>query len=132
MTYLLDTNICIYALNRRPPGVIARLQALGAQEVGLSSITAAELAFGVAKSVRPASRELLEAFLGLFAIEPWNHDVIWHYADIRLALERAGKPIGERDTLIAAHARALDATLVTNNLREFARVPGLRLENWVA
>ena len=131
MKYMLDANICIYALNRRPPGVLKRVLAAGDEGVGISSIVAAELAFGVTKSQRVENRSRLETFLYNLPVLPWTDTLVWDYGEIRLALERSGQRIGERDLFIAAHARALDLTLVTNNFAEFARVPGLRLENWV-
>jgi tRNA(fMet)-specific endonuclease VapC len=128
--YLLDTNICIYAINRRPPEVLDRLIAAGRKRVGVSSITAAELAFGAVKSQRAHTRVNVEAFLATMPVFEWGGDAIWRYAEVRLALEKAGRRIGERDLLIAAHALALDWTVVTNDESEFARVPGLRWENW--
>lgn len=128
--YLLDTNICIYALNRRPPEVQDRLIAAGRKRVGISSITAAELAFGALKSKRPATRVNVEAFLATMPVYEWGGEAVWRYGEVRLALETAGRRIGERDLLIAAHALALDWTVVTNDESEFARVPGLRWENW--
>jgi tRNA(fMet)-specific endonuclease VapC len=130
--YLLDTSICIYAINRRPPEVIERLIEAGRQRVGISSITAAELAFGAVKSKRAGTRVTVEAFLATMPIFEWGGDAVWHYADARLALETRGQRIGERDLLIAAHALALDRVVVTNDESEFARVPGLRCENWAA
>ena len=130
MKYMLDANICIYALNRRPVEVLERVIAAGDDGVGLSSIVAAELAFGVVKSQRAENRTRLETFLFNLPVLPWSDAVVWDYAEIRHVLERSGQRIGERDLLIAAHARALDLTLVTNNIREFERVPHLRLENW--
>jgi tRNA(fMet)-specific endonuclease VapC len=130
--YLLDTNICIYAINRRPQEVLDRLIEAGRQRVGISSITAAELAFGAVKSARPQTRVTVEAFLATMPVFEWGGDAVWRYADARLALEKTGKRIGERDLLIAAHALALDRIVVTNDESEFTRVPGLRCENWAA
>jgi tRNA(fMet)-specific endonuclease VapC len=130
--YLLDTNICIYAINRRPPEVIERLIEAGRQRVGISSITAAELAFGAVKSKRAGTRITVEAFLATMPVFEWGGDAVWHYAEARLALETRGQRIGERDLLIAAHALALDRVVVTNDESEFARVPGLRFENWAS
>jgi tRNA(fMet)-specific endonuclease VapC len=129
--YLLDTNICIYAINHRPAQVMQRLLAAGRQGVAISSITAAELAFGAVKSQRASTRPSVELFLATLTTLDWGGGAVWHYADVRLALERSGQRIGERDLLIAAHALALGRTVVTNNLGEFTRVPGLRCENWV-
>ena len=130
--YLLDTNICIYAINRRPAEVLERIVQAGPRQIALSSITAAELAFGAVKSVKPNARANIEAFLATLPVVDWGGEAVWRYAEVRLALERAGRRIGERDLFIAAHALALDCTVVTNNLGEFARVPGLRWENWAA
>ena len=128
--YLLDTNICIYAINRRPPEVLDRLIAAGRNRVGISSITAAELAFGAVKSQRAGTRVNVEAFLATMPVLEWGGDAVWRYAETRLALEKAGRRTGERDLFIAAHALALDWVVVTNDEAEFARVPGLRWENW--
>jgi len=128
--YLLDTSICIYAINRRPPEVLDRLIAAGRNRVGISSITAAELAFGAVKSQRAGTRVNVEAFLATMPVLEWGGDAVWRYAETRLALEKAGRRIGERDLFIAAHALALDWVVVTNDEAEFARVPGLRWENW--
>lgn len=131
MRFLLDTNTCIYIINRKPPAVIERFRQLALGDVGVSSITAAELAFGVAKSGSARNRTALEKFLAPLEILPFGLDAVWAYGEVRSALERAGTPIGALDTLIAAHALAGRVTLVTNNLREFDRVAGLRCENWV-
>jgi tRNA(fMet)-specific endonuclease VapC len=113
MQYLLDTNICVYVINKRPPEVIAQFISLEEDGIGVSSITAAELYAVVRKS---GSRR--------------NLDAAQTYGEVRAALEKKGTPIGPLHTQIAAHAIALDLTLVTNNLREFKRVAHLRLENW--
>ena len=131
MTYLLDTNICIYIINRRPPQVFAHFEGLRYGEIGLSSITAAELAFGVAKSGSHRNREALEKFLAPLEVLPFDVSAMQAYGPLRAELQRRGPPIGALDMLIAAHALALGATLVTNNLDEFQRVPGLACENWV-
>lgn len=128
--YLLDTNICIYAINRRPPAVLQRIVDAGPRRIAISSITAAELAFGALKSQRPSTRPNVELFLATLPVLDWGGDAIWRYAETRHALERAGRRIGERDLLIAAQALALDCTVVTNDVGEFSRVPGLRWENW--
>ena len=130
MRYMLDTNICIYVINARPPGVLERFRREQLGGIGVSSVTAAELAFGVAKSGSSRNREALEMFLAPLEVLPFDDSVIWHYADLRAALERRGEPIGALDTMIAAHALASNTTLVTNNAREFSRVSGLSLEDW--
>lgn len=128
--FMLDTNICIYALNHRPPQVLQRIVEAGEGVVCISSITAAELAFGAAKSTRAGTRENLKAFLATLPELQWGGAAVWRYAEVRLALEQSGRRIGERDLLIAAHALAEELTLVTNNTREFERIEGLKLENW--
>ncbi|HYP03556.1 MAG TPA: type II toxin-antitoxin system VapC family toxin [Cyanobium sp.] len=128
---LLDTNICIYIINEKPPAVLQRFQHYQLGEIGLCSVVAAELAFGVAKSGSPRNRQALEMFLAPLTILPFDHPAAWAYGDLRADLERRGTPIGSLDTMIAAHALSLQARLITNNTREFAKVPGLLLENWV-
>lgn len=131
MTLLLDTNICVYAI-KRWPGVLRRLQGVVPDDVAVSSVTLAELWFGAAKSSKPErTRASVDAFLRPFAILPFEREAAASHAEIRLFLERAGRPIGERDLLIAAIARSRRLTVVTHNSDEFARVPGLRVEDWV-
>ncbi len=132
MKYLLDTNICIYIINERPPAVLQRFLRHRLGELGVSAITASELAFGVAKSASKKNLAALEKFLAPLEVRAFGPDASWRYGLLRAALEARGQPIGALDTLIAAHALALDATLVTNDVTEFSRVPGLRLENWAA
>ena len=131
MKYLLDTNICIYIINQRPPHVLERFRQEAIGDVGISSITAAELAFGVAKSGSERNHRALEKFLAPLEIASFAEAASWCYGTLRAGLERVGQPIGSLDTLIAAHALALRVTLVTNNVSEFTRVQGLKLENWV-
>ncbi len=129
--YLLDTNMVIY-LQRGVPNVVARLNELGSDRVVLSALVAAELAYGVEKSGHQArNRKVLEMFLSEVRVLPWTQDAMWHYARQRHALRSTGKVIGELDLLIGCHALALDAICVTNNTREFERIEGLKLENWV-
>ena len=131
MTYLLDTNICIYIINEQPAQVLQRLIQAGRDSLAISTVTVAELAFGVAKSTRADSRAKLENFLSKFPILDWDQEAAWVYGNVRKTLEAKGQRIGERDLLLACQALAMDATMVTNNTREFERVEGLRLENWV-
>ena len=128
---LLDTNICIYIINAKPPAVLARFQQYRLGDIGLCSVVAAELAYGVAKSGSARNRKALEMFLAPLTILPFDAVSVWAYGDLRADLERRGTPVGALDTMIAAHALSLQAKLVTNNTREFAKVPGLQLENWV-
>ncbi len=127
---LLDTNTCIYIINNRPPNVLERFRKYKAGEVGISSIAASELAYGVAKSGSVKNRKALDMFLAPLKVLPFDSQCLWFYADLRASLEKTGLTIGAMDTLIAAHALSIDGTLVTNNLKEFARVPKLKLENW--
>ena len=131
MRFLLDTNICIYIINRKPVEVIERFRGFPLGAIGISSITAAELAFGVTKSGSARNHAALEKFFAPLEIVSFSADAIWRYGQLRTRLERAGTPIGALDTLIAAHALSLDVTLISNNLKEFQRVDGLRCDNWV-
>ena len=127
---LLDTNTCIYIINNRPPNVLDRFKAYKAGEIGISSIAASELAYGVAKSGSSKNRKALEMFLAPLQILPFDSQCLWFYAELRTSLEKDGLPIGPMDTLIAAQALSVDGTLVTNNTKEFSRVPKLKIENW--
>lgn len=130
--YLLDTNMVIY-IQRGTPSVLQKLGALGRQRVALPALVVAELAYGVEKSMHQArNRERLEQLLLEFTVLPWTHGAMWHYACHFHALRQQGQVIGTMDLLIACQALAEDATLVTNNTREFERIEGLKLENWVA
>lgn len=130
MMRTLDTNICSYLLRRHPGSVVARFSGIRADEVFISSIVAAELRYGAAKLGSQRFSNILEEWLAAFTIQPWPELASSIYARLRSDLERQGTPIGNMDLLIAAHALAEDATLVSNNTREFERVPGLKLENW--
>lgn len=127
---LLDTNTCIYIINNRPPEVLEYFRSYQAGEVGISSIAASELAYGVSKSGSMKNRKALDMFLAPLQILPFDSECLWFYAEIRASLEKNGLSIGPMDTLIAAQALSIDGTLVTNNLKEFSRVPKLKLENW--
>ena len=131
MKYMLDTNICIYLIRQKPPQVLQKFTALSFGDVGVSAITVAELQYGVHKSQHAERDEqALEQFLIPLIIAGFDHNAAATYGAIRATLERQGTPIGSLDTLIAAHALSLDTTLVTNNLREFSRVPRLKVVNW--
>ena len=129
--YLLDTNICIYVINAKPATVLARLCEHEVDGLGISAITASELYWGVCKSGSVRNRTTLEKFLSPLAVLDYDLGAARKYGELRAYLEQQGTPIGPLDQQIAAHALALDITLVTNNVREFERVPGLRLENWI-
>lgn len=131
MIWLLDTNICIYLIKQKPRSVLDRLRTMDIAAIAISSITLAELEYGVAKSSRPETNaEALAAFLAPLTVEPFEDVAAAAYGDVRAELERAGTPIGSLDMLIAAHALSLDAILVTNNEREFRRIKHLNVENW--
>ena len=133
MKYLLDTDGCIELIRRKPPRLIERLTKCQPGEIGLSSITTAEFRFGVAKSGNPVKNRLaLAGFLLPFEIVPFDESAAAAYGEIRAALEKAGTPIGSMDLLIGAHAVSLGATLVTANIREFKRIRGLRVTNWLS
>jgi tRNA(fMet)-specific endonuclease VapC len=131
LSHLLDTNTCIYLIRQRPAGALRRFEEFEVGEIGVSVITVSELRHGVEKSLRPEQNtQALEQFLLPIEIAELGVEAAKEYGSIRAALERQGTPIGPLDTLIATHAQSLDATLVTNNTREFERVPSLRLEDW--
>jgi tRNA(fMet)-specific endonuclease VapC len=132
LTHLLDTDICIEALRRRSDPLLRHLRRHAPGEVAVSVITEAELAFGAVKSAAPERNAAsAAAFLRPFVVLEFERGFVPVYATLRLDLDRAGTRIGAFDLLIAAQAVALDLTVVTNNLREFRRVPGLRVENWL-
>lgn len=131
--YLLDTNICIYIAKNNPAEVRERFARHSASALAISVITQGELLYGAEKSqARERALAVLERFTSLISIEPLAEDVAAHYGDIRAKLQARGEIIGNNDLWIAAHARAKGWVLVTNNEREFLRVPGLEVENWVA
>ena len=132
MIRLLDTNICIYLIKRKPPEVLRRFAAYTVGDLGVSSITSAELCYGAAKSDRSIqNQQALEQFLLPLIIAPFDDMAAQAYGRLRATLERKGMPIRALDTLIAAHALSLSIPLVTNNVAKFSRVPNLDVENWV-
>jgi len=129
---LLDTNICIYLIKKKPLKVLKKLSEYAVSDIGISSITVAELLYGVEKSsLQERNRDALNGFLAPFEIMPFDDLAAEVYGRIRAGLERKGTPIGSMDMLIAAHALSLGVTLVTNNTKEFKRVPHLQVANWV-
>ena len=131
ITYLLDTNLCVDIMRGKATAAYHRLIALAPDEAGISAITLAELRFGAAKSARSAFHvAAIISFCAPLAIADFDARAAECYGPIRSALESAGTPIGPLDTLIAAHALSLKATLVTDNRHEFERVAGLVVENW--
>jgi tRNA(fMet)-specific endonuclease VapC len=130
--FLLDTNICIHIRRQRPPGVLARFQRLKPGEAVLSVITYGELIYGVEKSqFREQAAKQLSELAGLLPIMALPLQAGEFYGAIRAALEAKGEMIGNNDLWIAAHAKAAGLTLVTNNEREFRRIQGLKIQNWV-
>jgi tRNA(fMet)-specific endonuclease VapC len=129
--WTLDTNICSYILRKRSSQVIERFARLETDQMFLSALVVAELRYGAAKLSSAKFAGYLEDWLRLFDLRSWPMAASEHYATLRCDLERQGTPIGNMDLLIAAHALAENAVLVTNNQREFERVSGLRLENWI-
>ena len=129
--WMLDTEMCSYVLRKRPPKVKAKFEAVGSTGLAISHIVAAELYYGAARHPTRAEeiREAVDDFLGRLRVLPWNASV--QYGALRAHLEAAGKPMGNMDLLIAAHALASDAVLVTNNIRHYKNVPRLRVENWL-
>lgn len=130
MRRTLDTNICSYILRRHPSSMIERFGQLERGQLWLSAIVAAELRFGAAKLASERFSAAVEAWLAGFDVRPWPLEATQKYAHTRAYLERSGNIIGGMDLLIAAHAMAEDSVLVTNNAREFLRVPGLAIEEW--
>ena len=130
--YLLDTNICIYIQRQRPEKVLARFQKLKPGDAAISVITWGELLYGAEKSKqRKKVLQLLAEFKSFVPVLPIPENTVNTYGVIRASLESKGTPVGNNDLWIAAHAKAATLTLVTNNEREFRRVPGLKIQNWV-
>jgi tRNA(fMet)-specific endonuclease VapC len=132
MKYLLDTNTCIFIINKRPKSVRQKMQSLLIGDIALSSITISELEYGVAKSSNlKKNQAALDKFMMPLEVIAYDESAARHYGAIRARLEKKGTPIGSMDLMIAAHALSLGLTVVTNNLREFKRVQGLKVEDWV-
>ena len=132
LRFMLDTDTCSYLMKAVSSALDQRVEEAGVEDVCISVLTKAELLFGVAVSPRSSrDRESLDQLLAYMQVLDLPEAAADHYADIRADLQRKGKLIGANDLLLAAHARCLGLTLVTNNVREFSRVPGLKVENWV-
>ena len=132
MKKMLDTNICIYIIKNRPQSVLDELKKCDVGDIILSSITVSELMYGAYKSqFVEKNLKAIEHFLIPFDVANYDYKASLEYGKIRANLEQKGQPIGSLDTLIAAHAKSLDVVLVTNNMKEFERVEGLEVENWV-
>ena len=133
MKYLLDTNICTYIINQKPQAVFQKFRKYLPGEVGVSTITVAELQYGVHNSSRPMqNKQALIEFLLPLEIADFTSEAARGYGEIRAQLETQGTPIGALDMFIAAQARTLNLVLVTNNVKEFERVPELSVENWIS
>jgi len=131
LRYMLDTNICIYIAKQKPINVLHRFEQVAIGDIGMSIITYGELLYGAKKSHHPQKTlEMLEELASLIPPLPMPVQAARCYGDIRSGLEKKGKPIGNNDLWIAAHALALDLIIVTNNMKEFSRVTHLKLENW--
>lgn len=127
--FMLDTDISSYIIKRPPATLVEKFEKHG-ETLNVSVITAAELRFGAQNAARPQLAELVEAYLDRIAILDWTNEVTHHYARIRTELERSGRPIGNMDLLIASHAVCHGMTVVTNNLKHFSNVPGLKVDVW--
>jgi tRNA(fMet)-specific endonuclease VapC len=131
MKYMLDTNICIYIIKRKPHDVIERFTRAEIAQIGISAITLSELLYGVFKSSNPEQNEMaLMQFIAPLEILPYGDEASRYYGELRAHLEKQGTPIGSLDMLIAAQALSIPCTLVTNNEKEFIRVPNLKIDNW--
>jgi len=130
MRRTLDTNICSYVLRRQPQAMVERFQQLDRSQIWLSAIVAAELRFGAVKLRSARFQGAVEAWLAGFDMLPWPVEATHHYARLRAELESNGTPVGNLDLMIAAHALAEDSVVVTNNAREFHRIPGVAVEEW--
>jgi len=132
MKFMLDTNICIYIIKRKPLDVIERFNQTGISQIGISSISLSELLYGVSKSSKPEQNRIaLMQFIAPLEILAYGDEASQYYGDLRAHLEKQGTPIGSLDMLIAAHALSIPCTLVTNNEKEFIRIPDLKIDNWV-
>ena len=133
MKLMLDTNICIYIIKQQPVAVLKRFLEYQIGDIGISSITLSELRYGVAKSThQEKNTKALDEFITPLEVVSFDEEAAHIYGDIRATLEKAGTPIGAMDMLIAAHAVSLGIPLVTNNTREFVRIPTLNIIDWIA
>lgn len=131
MKYLLDTNICIYLIKSKPKSLLNKLMQKNVGDIGISAITLSELEYGVEKSLnRERNKLALTEFIAPLTILSYDDSAASTYGEVRAFLEKEGIPIGPLDMLIGAHALSIQSTLVTNNDREFRRIPGLKVENW--
>ncbi len=130
--YMLDTDICAFVLRRSSAVLLERIQQVPIDQQIISIVTLAELLYGVLESnKKKANRAGVDAFVRHVTVKDWSRDAAEHYAEIRSDLKKKGQMIGANDLMIAAHAKSLDATVVTNNVKDFVRVRGLKVENWM-
>jgi tRNA(fMet)-specific endonuclease VapC len=130
--YLLDTDTCAFILRKSSPMLLDRIQSVPLQQQSMSVITLAELLYGVqVSSKKKMNRDAVDTLVRHVSVSDWTHQAAEHYAEIRADLKKKGQLIGSNDLLIAAHARSMGAVIVTNNVKDFCRVKGLRLENWM-
>ena len=130
--YMLDTDTCVFVLRRSSEALLARIQQVPIGQQMISMVTLAELLYGVLESnKKKANRAGVDAFARHVTVKDWSRDAAEHYAEIRVDLRKKGQMIGANDLMIAAHARSLEATVVTNNVKDFGRVKGLKVENWM-
>jgi len=131
MKFMLDTNTCIYIIKQKPPDVIERFKLTEISQIGISSITMSELLYGVSKSSKPEQNQIaLTQFIAPLEILSYGGEAAQYYGELRAHLEKQGTPIGSLDMLIAAHALSIDCILITNNEKEFIRIPNLKIDNW--
>ena len=130
--YMLDTNTCIYIITKRPAKVLKHFETVENDQICISVVTHAELQYGVERSAKiEHNQRILDEFVARLSVWPWDQDAVAHYGHICRHLEQKGAPIGNMDLLIAAYALGTNCTLVTNNQREFKRVPRLKTANWI-
>lgn len=130
--FMLDTNICIYIIKKRPESILKKFKKYKNQNVYISVITLAELQYGVERSSsKKFNQKIINDFISHLFVVPWDKESAVQYGKLRNTLNEKGTPVGNMDLMIASHALSLDFNLVTNNVKEFKRVPNLKYENWV-
>jgi tRNA(fMet)-specific endonuclease VapC len=129
---MLDTDICIFITRKSEPSLLERIESVPLEQQCISVVTLAELLYGVqVSSKKKANQEVVDLFAQHIEVLEWTPDAAKHYAEIRADLKKKGQQLGSNDLLIAAHARSIGAVIVTNNVKDFGRVKGLKLENWM-
>ena len=130
--YMLDTNICIYIIKKRPESILTKFNKYQNQNIYISVITLAELQYGVERSSsKKFNQKIINDFISHLFVVPWDKESALQYGKLRNTLNKKGTPVGNMDLMIASHALSQDFTLITNNVKEFKRVPNLKYENWV-